>query len=470
MDVSTALTDHRPLPLVQNLFGTLPADAAVRGMVAACDLALLVDKHGIIDDVTMGAADLADHGVHSWLGQRWIDTVQPESRSKIESMLAGDGEPGRWRQVNHTTSGGDLPVWYLAISAGDDGRILAVGRDMRAIAAQQQRLLRAQQSMERDSLYLRQLEARYRLLFDSAQDAIIVIDAVSRRIADINPSARRLTGFGAQPVDGQAFTALVAAEDREAVSAQLGAVAAAAQAHPSRIHLGNGDVCLMSATLFRQDRGSFLLVRLRPLVDGGNPERPLVEVLERMPDAFVLTNQSLDILVGNGAFLDMVHATRRDDIKGQPLSHFLGRPGIDLGLLEQQLRDHGVVRNFATIIRGHDGREDDVEVSAVTSVEGGEARHGFSLRPTRRPIPIVADDRQLPRSVEQLTELVGRVSLKEIVRESSDLIERLCIEAALTYTSDNRASAAEILGLSRQSLYSKLHRHGLGNLSEPGEP
>ncbi len=61
------------------------------------------------------------------------------------------------------------------------------------------------------------------------------------------------------------------------------------------------------------------------------------------------------------------------------------------------------------------------------------------------------------------------MSLKEIVRESTDLIERLCIEAALTYTSDNRASAAEILGVSRQSLYSKLHRHGLGNLVPDGD-
>jgi DNA-binding NtrC family response regulator len=60
------------------------------------------------------------------------------------------------------------------------------------------------------------------------------------------------------------------------------------------------------------------------------------------------------------------------------------------------------------------------------------------------------------------------MSLKDIVRESTDLIEQLCIEAALSYTSDNRASAAEILGLSRQSLYSKLHRYGLGNL--PSEP
>jgi DNA-binding protein Fis len=32
-------------------------------------------------------------------------------------------------------------------------------------------------------------------------------------------------------------------------------------------------------------------------------------------------------------------------------------------------------------------------------------------------------------------------------------------------TGDNRASAAEMLGLSRQSLYAKLHRFGLGDLS-----
>jgi DNA-binding NtrC family response regulator len=69
--------------------------------------------------------------------------------------------------------------------------------------------------------------------------------------------------------------------------------------------------------------------------------------------------------------------------------------------------------------------------------------------------------RQLPRSVEQLTELIGRVSLKDLVRETTDVIERLCIEAALELTGDNRASAAEMLGLSRQSLYVKLRRYGL---------
>jgi DNA-binding NtrC family response regulator len=74
--------------------------------------------------------------------------------------------------------------------------------------------------------------------------------------------------------------------------------------------------------------------------------------------------------------------------------------------------------------------------------------------------------RELPRSVEQFTEIIGRVPLKEVVREATDVIERLCIEAALEMTGDNRASAAEMLGLSRQSLYVKLRRYGLGDLTD----
>ena len=55
--------------------------------------------------------------------------------------------------------------------------------------------------------------------------------------------------------------------------------------------------------------------------------------------------------------------------------------------------------------------------------------------------------------------------LKDIVRATTDLIERRCIESALELTRDNRASAAEMLGLSRQSLYVKPHRYGLGDLA-----
>ena len=41
------------------------------------------------------------------------------------------------------------------------------------------------------------------------------------------------------------------------------------------------------------------------------------------------------------------------------------------------------------------------------------------------------------------------------------MIERMCIVSALELTHNNRASAAEMLGLSRQSLYVKLRRFGI---------
>jgi DNA-binding NtrC family response regulator len=37
----------------------------------------------------------------------------------------------------------------------------------------------------------------------------------------------------------------------------------------------------------------------------------------------------------------------------------------------------------------------------------------------------------------------------------------MCIETAIELTGNNRAAAAEMLGLSRQSLYVKLHKLGI---------
>ena len=88
---------------------------------------------------------------------------------------------------------------------------------------------------------------------------------------------------------------------------------------------------------------------------------------------------------------------------------------------------------------------------------------------SRRITPDQSIDDHLPRSIDQITDRVGRVPLKELVRESTDVIEALCIEAALKLTSGNRASAAELLGLSRQSLYTKLRRFDLGDAEVDGD-
>jgi DNA-binding NtrC family response regulator len=101
----------------------------------------------------------------------------------------------------------------------------------------------------------------------------------------------------------------------------------------------------------------------------------------------------------------------------------------------------------------------------VSTLNGEERCLGFTVRNVEKRLATdLKTTRALPHSADELAELIGRVPLKDLVRETTDVIERLCIEAALKFTGDNRAAAAEMLGLSRQSLYAKLRRHGLGGL------
>ena len=64
-----------------------------------------------------------------------------------------------------------------------------MGRDLRPLAVMQQRLLNAQQSMERDYVRLRHAETRYRLLFQVSSEPVMIIDAGSNMVLDANPAA-----------------------------------------------------------------------------------------------------------------------------------------------------------------------------------------------------------------------------------------------------------------------------------------
>lgn len=427
------------------------------------DVVLLLDGDGRIRDV--GGSPSSVRSLEGQIGQSWIDTVTIESRPKIEEMLASPGG-SRWRQVNQMAAGEEFPVRYLLFPAATAGQLVAVGRDDRVSTALQQRLIQVQQSLERDYLALRQAESRYRLLFEVTTEPMVIIDGNARRIREINPAAKAMFDLRGDPV-GQALVAQFAEGDRESVIAFLGAAAAGADIAPRDSALRDGTAVSLSARPFRQSGATYLLLRFTS--EGPADSSPdIADVIERMPDSFVLTDIRLGIVTANTAFVELVRAASPDQLRGRPLSDFLGRPGIDLDLMLAQLNEQAVVRNVITIVRDLGGGREEVEVSAVHSPEHG-GHYGFSLRVVARRVRDLPPASQgMPRSVEQLAELIGRMPLKDIVRESTDLIERQCIEAALSYTSNNRASAAEILGLSRQSLYSKLHRHGL--LDSDGQP
>jgi transcriptional regulator PpsR len=466
-----SIEGKRPFGDSVDVFGALDAAAVAKLAMVAGDVTLIVDSAGQILDGTANPADFPM--IADWIGQDWIDTVTVESRPKVMEMLAAarKHQTQHWRQINHQSPDGDIPVRYAILPVAESDRHVVLGRDMRDAASLQQRLLQAQQSLERDYMRLRQLDKRYRMLFELSAEPVLIVDADGHRIREANPAAHRALGAKAGTLAGSKLHGLFARPAREPLIAHLGAALTATSVSPVELEVAaSRDMVTLSATGFRQLGAQYLMVRLAS-EEAPDPtgRSAALDAIEAMPDAFVLADANLLIVSANPAFVELVEAASVDQIRGKPLAEFIGRPGIDLDLIEAQLAKHGFARNVSSVVGAREGVDGEpVELSAVRT-EGAEPHFGFVIRQIGRrlrDLPPTAHD--LPRSVEQLTELVGRMSLKDIVRESTDLIERLCIEAALAYTSDNRASAAEILGLSRQSLYSKLHRYGLGNLvAEP---
>jgi transcriptional regulator PpsR len=446
-----------------------------RLLAVASDVALILSDatEGVIVDVSVGSDEIPGDLTEQWVGRRWIETVTVESRPKVEALLRDATGKGvsRWRLLNSARSGGpDLPVLYACVEIGD-GRIVAFGRSMQPMATLQQQLIGTQQSIERELLKQRQMEARHRLLFQVASEAVLIVDVPTRKILEANPAAAKLLGESSKRLIGRLFPEGFDEPSTQALHALLGAVRATGRTDDVTVSFAGGSrEILASASLFREDRLSFYLVRLDYLNADRSRAPPVhskvLEVVGSAPEGFVVTDLSGRILFANRAFLDLVQLATEEQSRNESLDRWLGRPGVDFNLLTAQLREHGSLRLFATQLRGEFGANSDVEICAVSVTDADEPCLGFTIRDVGQRV--VADRqvvRENPRSVAQLTEMVGRVPLKDLVRESTDMIERLCIEAALEITGDNRASAAEILGLSRQSLYAKLRRHGLGELT-----
>lgn len=475
LERATMSHGSKPLTLESIPNTGLDRDSAIALIAAAGDIALVVDQRGVILEVSTSDSD---NGIGQdsagWVGRPWVETVTVESRGKVEALLRDVATSGvsRRRQVNHPTdSGPDIPVAYTAVrltgAAGTVLGLVAVGRDMRAIASLQQRLVETQQALERDYWRLRHVETRYRLLFQVSSEAILVVDASNRRIVDANDAAGRLFDKATDKLVGRTFPIGVDSEWEPALEEALANARTAGRSGTIEAKLTSSGVAVdVSVSCFRQESVSLFLVRFTAkgtlAAHGSELGAEVTELIANAPDGFVVTDIEGRVVSANRAFLDHVQLAGEQQAQGRLLSEWIGRPGADLGVFLATLRKHGAIRIMATAVRGEQGGTSEAEISAAAAASGSPQFIGFILRDVGRRVAHGPQGaRDLTLAVEQLTSLVGRVALRDLLRDTSDLVERHFIEAALELTEDNRTAAAGVLGLSRQSLYVKMRRHQL---------
>jgi len=454
----SVLADLDPIGLAQLLAG-------------AADIVLLVDGQGVVRDLSAQPEVLAPELARSWLGRPLAELASPDSQSKVQA-LCGAGAGQRWRHVNHLLPDGSIwPVQYQARPLNDGQHQLFFGRDMRSLSVLQQRLVEAQHQVESDYARLRHAEARASVLFDTDAEGILVIDAASARVLEANTAARTMLDLTPRRLVGQPFGAGFPEPARRALTDLMGRVRNSGRSEATTVRLAPPTRRELQATasLLMHEQKAQVLLRLQPVAADAEAgtRTVLARALAQSPDGIVLTDLEGRVLQANTAFVEFTQLASADQMQGETIGRWLGRGAVDLNVMLSALRQQGVLRMFATVLNGEHGGEADVEVSGAASGDDEAPGYAFVVRHVGRRLNAErAVVTGTPRSVEQLTQLVGRMPLKDLVRESSDLIEQLSIEAALQLTQGNRAAAAEMLGLSRQSLYVKLHRYGIGELGD----
>ena len=453
-------------------FNDLEASTFSKLLGVVSDVSLVIDNHGVIEDVSTGQDTMATLGCQSWLGKRWVDTVTSESKKKIEDLLVV--QPGTqnlvWRHVNHPMpSGGEAAIQYITVALKGN-KLLAVGRNLERLAELQRRLVETQQSMERDFLRLRHIEARYRVLFETSPEAVLMVDAHSYRLIEANAGAQALFKDAGKRLVGRDFRECVESQSQGEVQSLLRTALATGRIEMcSALLPGSSSPVTVSASVFRQDGGAQFLVRLTQREPSASSHLKidasvvLSELMAHFPDGWLLTDTSGTIRSVNEEGMALLGLTATSQVVGQSLERWLIRGAVDWGVINTSLKQQKPVRNFATEVRTLSGITLPVEISGVYLAKPEPLFVMFVRDLNRRPPSSNQLSQTAPNPFADLSQLVGRRPIKDIVGETVDTIERMCIEAALELTHNNRASAAEMLGLSRQSLYVKLRRFGISS-------
>ncbi|MEM6304638.1 MAG: transcriptional regulator PpsR [Pseudomonadota bacterium] len=446
------------------------ANAATSIISQVSDLALLLSSDLRITEVMAGPAftanstkvDLKGHAIH--------DTLTIESVPKFDARLAEFRErPGQTHSVelNHATRGDtpEFPVRYSFHTVGAEGAILLIGRDLRPIAEMQQQLVNAQISLEREFESHRDQDTRFRVLLAALDEATVFVSLPDGIIAQSNPAADAQWGRNGNGLEGTRFDSIFAEREKGDLLRSLSNATTEKTNLQVRARSGNEDFIIMP-TLFRAGGGRVVLCRIShsaaTIRQPENLHDHLAGLFNEGVDAIVFARRDGSILAANEAFQNLTNVASNHAIRERSLADFMARGTVDLNVIMDNADRTGTMRLYATRLTSEFGAACPVEISTVRLSAGDQKVFALILRDTSRA-EVIRTPQTGPTDVDSdsIVELIGSQSLKEIVAKTTNVVEKLSIETAVALTSNNRVAAAEMLGLSRQSLYVKLRKYGL---------
>lgn len=422
------------------------------------DLTLTLDEYGVIQKV-VASETLAREPLDQWRGQRWGDTIDPRGDHGPLGKIEGGwmrGDPCCFAIRQRFPSGLELPMEYTTFSLGKAG-FIAIGRNLEAISELRARLELAHQARERDYWKMRDIETRYRTLFDATTEAVALVRVSDLTVVEANH--RAASDLYLSP--GAPFLSQLSDGDRRALEKLLQTVREQGRSPGVIIQPTIADgFWRLHASMMNTENGPVFICQLAPVQEAGGLQEAVstTPFIERMPEGFVIIDRNGLVHAANEAFLELVQLGAESAATRQKLTRWLSSPGADANVVVSLIRKHGDLRRFRTRIDGELGQSTPVEISGVGDAPEQPNFFALLIRDVGH-----ASKGEVPEKMERhlSIEAFHNHTLEAIVRMSTEMIERDAIIRALESVSGNRTAASRRLGLSRQSLHAKLKKYGL---------
>ena len=466
------MTSHGKIEWAERLITNLNQTATADLISRLCDFAFVISSDGEIVQTMTNPFLTPRLDLNSWDGLRFQDTLTKESVPKFEARIAEFKEgqkESRPVELNHraTDQQTELPARYTYHWAATDGSTLLLGSDLRPVAEMQQQLVEAQIALENDYDARREYEIRLKVLMESSDVATVFITLETGVISSCNGAAEVLLGRSRKELMDVSFAGEFEDEGLTSLIDQM--VTAASDASITAIlakSARGGRSYRLNPTLFRGATSQMLLCKMEPEDSSLEPvdqlATHLVSFFQKGVDPIVFVSMSGQILSANEAFVSVANVTHAQTLSGRSISEFFARGSVDLNVILENARRNGKMRLYSTKILNEHGDERPVEISTTQIRTEREPICVLVMRNARRVEAISTPASQMSEAeVNSVVELIGSQSLKDVVARSTDVVEKMCIETAIGMTSNNRVAAAEMLGLSRQSLYVKLRKYNL---------
>ena len=219
-------------------------------------------------------------------------------------------------------------------------------------------------------------------LFSASLEPVLIVNAASALIAQLNPAAANLFGKLGNELSGTPFIGAFDSSSLAEIKRCLAMARKSGSADSAAVRTrDDGPVVRVQVSLARAAADIFYLVRLDGVPTA--PSRTTSAVLDAVEGAsvgFLMAESGLLVEYANRAFFDMVQVESASELYGTSVLHWLKFAQADLTRLREQMSEHQAVTLLTTQLSPLRTPQCRVEVCAIPVPEEREHSWGFTVR------------------------------------------------------------------------------------------